>query len=239
MEPPANAAWERTERLLGSAAIKRLATARVAVFGIGGVGSYAVEALTRSGIGHLLLVDADTITLSNLNRQLHATHQTIGLPKVTVMAQRVKTINPHATVDTRQLFYLPENAASIELHTFDYIIDAIDTITAKVELISRAVANSIPIISCMGAGNKLDPTRFKINDIFATTTCPLCRVMRKLLRARKINHLQVVWSDEPPLTPPTSATPDTSPGSLPFVPPVAGLIAASAVIRHLTSPYVG
>lgn len=236
-QPTQRAAWERTERLLGTQAVIRLATARVAVFGIGGVGSYAVEALARSGVGHLLLVDADRVIVSNLNRQVHATWASVGQPKVEVMRQRVLAINPEAEVETRQMFYLPKNADTLDLTQYDHLIDATDTVTAKIELAQRAYACGIPLISCMGAGNKLDPTRFEVGDLFSTTMCPLCRIMRKELRARNVPTLRVVWSREVPLpvVPADLSTGDSSvPGSLAFVPSVAGLIAAGEVVRWLT-----
>ncbi len=238
MEQPAQrAAWERTERLLGPEAVDRLAAARVAVFGIGGVGSYAVEALARSGVGHLLLVDADRVIVGNLNRQIHATWASVGRPKVDVMRERVLAINPGADVETRQMFYLPENAGTLDLSRYDHLIDATDTVAAKIELAVRARACGVPLISCMGAGNKLDPARFEVGDIFSTSVCPLCRVMRRELRARGVPALRVVWSREPPLpaVPADASTGDPSvPGSLSFVPPVAGLIAAGEVVRRLT-----
>ncbi len=237
MRPEQRAAWERTERLLGAGAVARLAAARVAVFGVGGVGSYTVEALARSGVGHLLLVDADRVIASNINRQIHATWATVGRPKVEVMRERVLAINPGAEVETRQIFYLPENASEVDLSCLDYVVDAVDTVAAKIELAVRAAAAGVPLISCMGAGNKLDPARFEVGDLFATSVCPLCRVMRKELRARGVQALRVVWScEEPrPVLPADSAMGDRSiPGSIAFVPSVAGLIAAGEVVRALT-----
>lgn len=234
--PTQRTAWERTERLLGPEAVARLATARVAVFGIGGVGSYTVEALARSGVGHLLLVDASLVSTSNINRQIHATWGTIGRPKVEVMRERVLAINPQAEVAVRQMFYLPDNAAAIDLSQFDYLVDAVDTVTSKIELAVRAQACGVPLISCMGAGNKRDPTRFEVGDIFSTSVCPLCRVMRKELRARGLAALRVVWSRESPLPvrPADLATGGFSiPGSLAFVPSVAGLIAAGEAVLAL------
>ncbi len=235
--PEQRAAWERMERLLGADAVARLAAARVAVFGVGGVGSYTVEALARSGVAHLLLVDADRVIASNINRQIHATWATVGRPKVEVMRERVLAINPEAEVEAQQIFYLPENAAEVDLSRFDYVVDAVDTVVAKIELAVRAAACGVPLISCMGAGNKLDPARFEVGDLFATSVCPLCRVMRKELRARGVQALRVVWSrEEPrPVLPADLAIGDRSiPGSISFVPSVAGLIAAGEVVRALT-----
>ena len=228
--------FSRTERLIGPDAQERLTRARVAVFGIGGVGSFCVEALARAGIGHLLLVDADTVSITNLNRQLPALHSTLGQPKVEVMAARIRDINPDATVETRRCFYLPENADTFDLSSYDYIVDAVDTVAAKVELAVRANLTATPIISCMGAGNKLDPTRFEVEDLFRTSVCPLCKVMRKLLKARCIDHLTVVYSKEPPHLPDSPDDPLSrrTPGSIAFVPSVAGLILAGHVIRSLS-----
>lgn len=245
-------AFSRTEMLLGSAAMEKLATSRVAVFGIGGVGSYAVEALVRAGVGKLTLVDDDTICLSNLNRQIHATTRTIGRVKVEVMRDRVLEINPGAEVKIVQAFYLPENAENFFCDPFDYVVDAIDTVTAKIDLIVRCQAKNIPVISCMGAGNKLDPTRFEVADIFKTSVCPLAKVMRYELRARGVDSLKVVYSREKPLLPQNeigegvygdegfigesnqkTSTRRSIPGSVSFVPAVAGLILAGEVIKSL------
>ncbi|MBP5227894.1 MAG: tRNA threonylcarbamoyladenosine dehydratase [Kiritimatiellae bacterium] len=231
--------FSRTERLIGTDAQERLKQARVAVFGVGGVGSYCVEALARAGIGHLLLVDADVISISNLNRQLPALHSTLGQPKVDVMAARIRDINPEAAVEARRCFYLPENAADFDLGHYDFVVDAVDTVAAKVELAVQANRCGVPIISCMGAGNKLDPTRFEVSDLFSTSVCPLCKAMRKQLKARGIDRLTVVYSKESPRTPIETA-PDAepparkvAPGSISFVPSVAGLILAGHVIRQL------
>ena len=238
--------------MIGPEAMEKLARSHVAVFGIGGVGSFAVEALARSGVGGLLLVDDDCICLTNLNRQLHATTRTVGRPKVEVMRERVLEINPKAEVTTMQKFYLPENAAEFFMGPCDYIIDAIDTVTAKIDLVVRAKSKGIPVISCMGAGNKMDPTRFEIADIAKTSVCPLAKVMRQELRARGIVSLKVLYSKEKPLTsrdeadsgcraqcicPPGSKRTCTIrrriPGSISFVPSVAGLILAGEVIKDL------
>ena len=233
-------AFSRTEMLLGSAAMEILVASRVAVFGIGGVGSYAVEALARAGVGSLTMVDDDCICLTNINRQLHATTRTVGRPKVEVMQERVLEINPAAKVTAVQKFYLPENAAEFFVTDFDYIVDAIDTVTAKIDLIVRAQSKGIRVISCMGAGNKLDPTRFEVEDIYKTSVCPLAKVMRYELRSRGVQSLKVVYSKEKPLLPQDeagSARTATSrrqiPGSISFVPSVAGLILAGEVIKDL------
>lgn len=246
-------AFSRTEYLLGKPALETLRKSRVAVFGIGGVGSFAVEALARAGVGHFLLVDDDLVCLTNLNRQLIALHSTIGRPKVEVMAERVRDINPQAGVETLQAFYLPENADRLDLSRFDYVVDAVDTVSAKVELAVRAHQAGVRIVSCMGAGNKLDPTRFEVADIAETSVCPLCKVMRKELKKRGLAALTVVYSKELPVEP--IETEETScrhacvcpkgsprtctirrriPGSVSFVPSVAGLILAGEVVRGLT-----
>ncbi len=241
--------FSRTELLIGKEALEKLSHSRVAIFGIGGVGSYAVEGLVRSGIGSLVLIDDDNVSLSNLNRQLHATHKTVGKPKVEVMRDRILDINPRAEVEIYQRFYMPEQAELIRAD-YDYIIDAIDTVTAKIDLVVQAHKQGIPIISCMGAGNKLDPSRFEICDIYATSVCPLAKVMRKELRKRQIPALKVVYSQEEPLTPMASEAsmedytqrdgtirPDgirrQIPGSIAFVPSVAGLLLASVVVKDL------
>lgn len=245
-------AFSRTEMLIGKTAMEKLADSRVAVFGIGGVGSFAVEALTRAGVGKLVLVDDDYICLTNLNRQLHATTKTVGRLKVEAMRERVLEINPRAEVRLIQKFYLPENAAEFFAPDYDYIIDAIDTVAAKIDLIVRAKQQGIPVISCMGAGNKLDPTRFEIADLAKTSVCPLARVVRQELRLRGIRSLKVLYSKEKPLTPrdeseggcqtdcvcpPGSSRACTIrrqiPGSISFVPSVAGLIIAGEVIKDL------
>lgn len=227
----------RSAMLLGETGIERLSRARVALFGVGGVGSFCAEALARSGIGSIELFDSDTINESNLNRQLEALHSTIGKSKAAVMAQRIRDINPMTEVSAHEVFYGADNADSFPLERYDYIIDAIDTVTAKLELIQRADKAGVPIISSMGTGNKLDPTRFEIADIYKTSICPLARVMRKELKARGIKRLKVLYSKEEPLTPLFEAenAPGRrqTPGSLPFVPSVAGLIIAGEVIRDL------
>lgn len=247
--------FSRTELLLGKAAIDRLAQSRVAVFGIGGVGSYTAEALARSGVGGFMLVDDDLVCITNLNRQLIALRSTVGRAKVEVMAERIRDINPAADVEPRKTFYLPENAEAFDLSRYDYIVDAVDTVSAKVELAVRAARANVPIISCMGAGNKLDPTRLEVADLAQTSVCPLCKVMRKELKKRGLTALKVVYSKEPPLEPvETDAincrrncvcpkdSPRTCivrrriPGSVAFVPSVAGLIIAGEVVRYLAAP---
>ena len=232
--------FSRTELLLGSAAMERLQKARVAVFGIGGVGGYTVEALARGGIGTIDLFDHDTVSLTNLNRQILATHDTIDRLKVDVAKERILSINPRATVNTHATFYLPETADDFDLSVYDYIVDAIDTVTGKLCIIQRAAAAGVPVISCMGTGNKLDATALQVSDISKTTICPLARIMRKELRKRGINHLKVVYSTEEALTP-VGAEEEAAalgkrqiPGSTSFVPGVAGLILAGEVIKDLS-----
>ena len=227
---------ERSELLLGKDATKKLQNSYVAVFGIGGVGSYAAEALARAGVGRILLVDNDTVSESNINRQLIALTDTVGLPKTEVMARRIAAINPDAVVEQRQCFFSADNAGEFPFGELDYIVDAIDSVSSKVELICRAKDAGAGIISCMGTGNKLDPTKFVVTDLAKTDTCPLARVLRQRLRKKGIDHLQVVYSTEPPMTPLETIADGGRrqvPGSLPFVPPVAGMIAAGVVIRSL------
>jgi len=229
----------RTAMLLGTDALERLKSARVAVFGIGGVGSYVCDALARAGVGAIDLFDSDTVSLSNINRQLVALHSTVGMPKVEVMRDRILDINPDCQVTTHQIFYLPENANDYPLDRYDYIADAIDTVSAKIELSVRAKAAGVPLIASMGTGNKLDPTRFTVTDLSKTEGCPLARVMRRELKARGIIHLKVVYSTEPvtrPADAPTELSEHTGravPGSLSFVPSVAGLILAGEIIKDL------
>ena len=231
--------FARTERLLGQTAMERLAASRVAVFGVGGVGGYVVEALARSGVGALDLIDPDIICTSNLNRQIIALHSTLGRSKVDVAAERVLDINPQAAVRTRKLFYTPQTAAEFNFAEYDYVVDAIDTVSGKLSLAEEALAAGIPIISSMGAGNKLDPTAFEVADIAKTSVCPLARVMRRELKKRGILHLKVVYSKEPPISPACAdeggeGHPRRSvPGSTAFVPSAAGLILAGEVIRDL------
>lgn len=231
-------AFSRTELLLGRGCIEKFKNARVAVFGIGGVGSYTVEALARSGIGALELIDSDTVAVTNINRQLVALNSTLGRYKADIAKERVLDINPDAEVVVHKLFYLPETADRFDFARFDYVVDAIDTVTGKLMLVESAKAAGTPIISCMGAGNKLDPTAFKVADIYNTSVCPLAKVMRRELKKRGIDSLKVVYSTEPPLTPAESGeTKGTAnrpaPGSISFVPSVAGLIMAGEVIKDI------
>lgn len=226
-------AFCRSRLLLGEAALTRLASAKVAIFGLGGVGGYCLEALTRSGIGQFLLVDGDSFALSNLNRQLLALLPDVGRPKVAVAAERVRLINPECWVDCREEFFSPENGASFDLAAYDYVVDAIDSVRAKVELICQAKAAGVPIISCLGAGNKLNPMGFMVADIYETAVCPLARVMRHELRKRGVAELKVVYSQEPPLKSEKAEEAGRVTGSVAFVPPAAGLLLASEVVRHI------
>lgn len=219
--------YERTEQLLGSEGIEKLAKARVAVFGVGGVGGYVVEALARCGIGALDLIDNDVVAPGNLNRQIIATLSTLGKAKVEAARDRVMDINPQCRVSIYKTFYLPDTAESFDFKNYDYVVDAIDTVSGKLMLAEQARAAGTPIISAMGAGNKLDPTAFKVADIYETRVCPLARVMRRELRKRGIESLKVVYSEEEP-----RSTGDT-PGSVSFVPSVAGLILAGEVVKDL------
>ena len=227
--------FSRTELLLGEEAMEILKNARVAVFGIGGVGGYVVEALARSGVGALDLTDKDRVCLSNLNRQIIATHKSIGKYKTEVMRERILDINPEAEVRTHECFYLPETKGEFDFSSYSYVVDAVDTVTAKLSLAEEAKAAGVPIISSMGAGNKLNPFLFETADIYETSVCPLARVMRRELRKRGIDHLKVVYSKEAPLRPLREAD---GPGSTAFVPSVAGLLIASEVIRDLTESAV-
>ncbi|MBQ8698928.1 MAG: tRNA threonylcarbamoyladenosine dehydratase [Schwartzia sp.] len=226
----------RTELLLGADGLARLAGARVAVFGLGGVGSFAAEALVRAGVGHFLLVDHDTIAMSNLNRQLHATRRTLGQKKTEAMRARMLEINPDAEIETVAEFYDPGRADEFFAAPLGHIVDAVDTVTAKLSLAVEATRRNIPIVSSMGAGNKLDPTRFEVADIYETSVCPLAKVMRKELKKRGVPRLRVVYSKEPPLPVPETADGGRrqTPGSVSFVPSVAGLILAGEVVRALT-----
>lgn len=224
---------------MGEEAITKLYSSRVAVFGIGGVGGYVAEALARSGIGALDLIDSETVAISNINRQIYATDSTVGKFKVDVAKERVGDINPECVVRTFKTFYSPETKDEFELKNYDYIADAIDTVTAKISLILSAKECGTPIISSMGAGNKLDPTMFEVADIYSTSVCPLARTMRRELKKRGVEHLKVVYSKEPPVT--VKAIFDEEHnnrrvvGSVAFVPPVAGLIMASAIVKDLIS----
>ena len=240
--------FSRTELLIGKEGIEKLHNAKVAIFGIGGVGSFVVEGLARAGIENFILVDNDTVCLTNLNRQIIATHKTIGKPKVEIAKQRILDINPNANVEIYQEFFMPDSKEILD-DTIDYIVDAVDTVTAKIELVIRANKLNIPIISCMGTGNKLDPTKFEVTDIYKTSVCPLAKVLRKELKSRGINKLKVVYSKEEPIKPYESIENeyntnsleiiknDTAkkqvPGSISFVPSVAGLIIAGEVIKDI------
>lgn len=221
--------FSRTERLIGAEAQARLGRAHVAVFGVGGVGGYVVEALARTGVGELTLVDSDTVSLSNLNRQILALHSSLGQPKVAVAKARVLDINPCATVHAEEVFYLPETADRFDFSRYDYVIDAIDTVSGKLELVRRAKAAGVPIICSMGAGNKWDPTAFRVADIFETSVCPLAKVMRSLCRKNGIDRLKVVYSKEPPM----DCGGERAPASVIFPPAAAGLAIAQEVIKDL------
>ena len=226
-------AFCRTEYLIGQEDLQKLKNAKVAIFGIGGVGSYVVEALARVGIGSFVLVDKDTVSISNLNRQIIATLSTIGKNKVDIAKERILSINPNAKVETFTDFFMPGNTSIIN-NSITYIVDAIDTVTAKIELVMQAKKLNIPIISSMGTGNKLDPTRFEISDIYDTSVCPLAKVMRKELKARNINNLKVLYSKEKPIK--TNIIDENGkliPGTISFVPSVAGLIIAKEVVFDL------
>ena len=245
--------FSRTQLLLGQEGMEKLYRARVAVFGIGGVGGYTVEALARSGVGTLDLIDDDKVCLTNLNRQIFATRKTVGQYKVDVAQQRILEINPKAVVHTYKTFYAPQTAEQFDFSQYDYVVDAIDTVTGKLELVEQAEKAGVPIISSMGAGNKMDPTAFEVADIYETSVCPLARVMRKELKKRGIKKLKVVYSKEPPMTPIEDMAvscrtncicpPGTErkctqrrqvPGSNAFVPSVVGLIIAGEVVKDLT-----
>lgn len=244
--------FSRTELLIGAEALYKLSQSKVAVFGIGGVGTFTVEGLVRCGVGKLVLIDDDCICLTNINRQLHATRKTVGKPKVEIMRERILEINPKAEVTVYQKFYMPDTADELIRDDYDYIVDAIDTVTGKIDLVIKAKEKNIPIISSMGAGNKMDPTKFEVTDIYRTSVCPLAKVMRKELRSRGVTSLKVVYSKEEPVKPvetehsscatgcicPKGTTRKCTirhqiPGSISFVPSVAGLIIAGEVIKDL------
>ena len=244
--------FSRTELLLGKEALSKLSQSKVAIFGIGGVGSFAVEGLARAGVGKLVLVDNDIVCPTNVNRQLLATIKTIGRQKVEVMRERILEINPNAQVTVYNEFYLPGSSDRLIQDDYDYMVDAVDTVTAKIDIIVQARKRNIPVISCMGAGNKMDPTRFRVTDIYSTTVDPLARVMRRELKNRGIDSLKVVYSTEPPIKPtdneeqengtgsvcqkaftPNCADRKRTPGSISFVPSVAGLIIAGEVVKDI------
>lgn len=229
--------FSRAELILGAEAMDILRRSRVAVFGVGGVGGYAVEALARCGVGTIDLIDNDCVSLTNINRQIIALHSTLGRPKVDVMAERIGDICPQTVVNRHNCFFLPETADQFDFSQYSYVIDCIDTVSGKLEIALRCQAAGVPVISSMGTGNKLDPSRFQIADISKTTVCPLARAMRGLLRKKGVAHLKVVYSDELPFKPEageeTSDSRRSIPASLSFVPPVAGLMLAGEVIRDL------
>ncbi len=227
--------FSRTQLLLGDAALSRLASSHVAVFGIGGVGSYTVEALARCGIGKLDIIDNDKVSKSNINRQLYALHSTVGEYKTDVAKKRILDINPNAEVNAYKTFFSPETASGFDFSKYDYIVDAVDTVTAKIELVMAADKAGVPIISSMGAGNKLDPTAFEVEDIYKTSVCPLARVMRYELKRRGIKKLKVVYSKEPPVKRFEEDELKCVPASVAFVTSVAGLIIAGEVIKELAS----
>lgn len=234
---------KRTAYLIGADGVETLQGKHVAVFGIGGVGGYVAEALGRAGIGTLTLVDKDTVSESNINRQIIATYDTIGRKKTEVMEQRLRYVNPDIRIVCRDCFFLPETADTFDFTEYDYVVDAVDTVTAKLELIERTQAAGVPILSCMGTGNKLDPSRFEITDISKTSVCPLAKVMRRELKKRGILHVKVLYSKEEPLTPQIpegeneqaegTGRAKAVPGSIAFVPPVAGLMLAAEAVRDL------
>lgn len=237
--------FSRTELLIGQAALEKLQNSRVAIFGVGGVGGYVCEALVRSGVGHFDLIDNDTVSLTNINRQIIALHSTIGKLKVDVMKERMLDINPDVDVLVHPCFYLPETADQFDFSNYDYVVDAIDTVTGKIEIIVQADAHQVPVISSMGAGNKLNPAMMEVSDIYKTSVCPLARVMRRELKKRHIKHCKVVYSKEKAIQPFQASlekyvadseenfTKKSIPGSTAFVPSVAGLILASEVIKDL------
>lgn len=223
----------RTKNLIGDAAMEKLANARVAVFGIGGVGGHVVEALARSGVGALDLIDKDTVSVSNINRQIIALYSTVGKYKVEAMKERIADINPDCRVETYNCFYIPETKDQFDFSKYDYVVDAVDTVTAKLTLVCEANEKNVPIISSMGAGNKLNPAMFEVADIYKTSVCPLAKVMRRELKKRGIKSLKVVYSKEEAITPSNVEGEERVPGSTAFVPSVAGLIIASEVIKDL------
>lgn len=220
--------FSRTERLIGEDALQKLKNSNIIIFGLGGVGSYTAEALARSGIGKMTVVDKDTVDITNINRQLYALRSTVGKPKAEVAKARILDINPECEITAIQKMYLPENSEDFVLSQYDYIVDAIDNVTAKIDLAVKAEEFDIPIISSMGTGNKLDPAAFKVSDIYKTSVCPLCRVMRTQLKKRGVKKLKVVYSEEMPKT-----DGERTPASISFVPPAAGLIIAGEVIKNI------
>ncbi|MBE7034375.1 MAG: tRNA threonylcarbamoyladenosine dehydratase [Ruminococcaceae bacterium] len=229
--------FTRTAMLIGEDAVEKLSSCHVAIFGIGGVGGYVAEALARSGIGTFDLVDNDTVNVTNINRQIIATHDTLGRYKTEVMKERILSINPDAKVNVYNTFYLPENSGEFDFSKYDYIVDAVDTVTAKLEIIVNAKNAGTPVISSMGTGNKLDPTRFEIADIYKTSVCPLAKVMRRELKSRGIDKLKVLYSKEEPIKQQCEEGKKPTPASISFVPSVAGLIIAGEVIKELIYEY--
>ncbi len=231
-------AFSRMELLLGKESVDKLASAKIAVFGLGGVGSYVVEALARCGVGSLTLIDNDTVSVTNINRQLYALHSTVGKSKVQIAKERIRDIDENILVHTYETFYNEDTADMIDFHSFDYVVDAIDTVTSKLLIIEKAKECEVPVLSCMGTGNKMYPSRFEITDIFKTSVCPLAKVMRTELRKRGIRKVKVLYSKERPMKPAEGEetkgnTGRPVPGSLSFVPSVAGLLIAGEVVRDL------
>lgn len=232
--------FEREEMLIGKEALEKLIASRVCLFGVGGVGSYAAEALARAGVGEIDIVDNDTVSITNINRQLCALSSTVGKNKVDVIAERLLDINPEIKVNKYCDFVLPENIDKYDFYSYDYVIDAVDTVSAKLAIVEASARANVPVISCMGTGNKLDPTALCVTDIQKTNTCPLARVMRRELKARGIGHLKVVYSTEQPIkTSVVSESGKPVPASISFVPSVAGLIAAGEAIKHIISKVNG
>ena len=227
--------FSRTELLLGEKSVENLAKKRIAVFGAGGVGGFVCEGLVRAGVGSLDIIDKDTVALSNINRQLIALHSTVGMNKVDVLEKRLKDINPNLVLRKYKCFFLPETSDSFDFREYDYVVDAIDTVTGKIELVLKAKEAGVPVISAMGAGNKLDPTAFQVADIYKTSVCHLARVMRRELKKRGIEKLKVVYSKEEPLKPDFAEGEEVVPGSVSFVPSVMGLIIAGEIVKDLTS----
>lgn len=227
--------FSRTELLLGEKSVENLTKKRIAVFGAGGVGGFVCEGLVRAGVGSLDIIDKDTVALSNINRQLIALHSTVGMNKVDVLEKRLKDINPNLVLRKYKCFFLPETSDSFDFREYDYVVDAIDTVTGKIELVLKAKEAGVPVISAMGAGNKLDPTAFQVADIYKTSVCPLARVMRRELKKRGIEKLKVVYSKEEPLKPDFAEGEEVVPGSVSFVPSVMGLIIAGEIVKDLTS----
>ena len=225
--------FERTALLLGKASVERLARKRVAVFGVGGVGGFVCEGLVRAGIGAIDIVDKDIVALSNINRQLIALYSTVGKNKVDVLEERLKDINKNLIIKKYKCFFLPETSDTFDFREYDYVVDAIDTVTGKIELILKAKEAGVPIISAMGAGNKLDPTAFQVSDIYKTSVCPLARVMRRELKKRGVEKLKVVYSKEEPIKPQFEEGEEVVPGSVSFVPPALGLIIAGEIVKDL------